>query len=123
MFDSFIASLALPSDFGSFCRRELPDGILGVRAYVDLEVANVGPMISSEDFPCFVNDALDDTVRIVGASVEPQSPLRGALPAGWDPEPKPFMRLQGAAVMHVHEELAQHRGQTEVSREVILVSS
>jgi hypothetical protein len=50
--------------------------------------------------------------------VEPSAPPRGRL----DPEDAdlPLGRTQGGALLHVYEELAQHRGQMEGCRDVIL---
>ena len=50
---------------------------------------------------------------------EPDQPLRGALPAGWESRRDPFVQRQGAALVHVYEELAQHLGQMEVTRDVL----
>ena len=51
------------------------------------------------------------------ADLEPLAPPRGA------PEPEdadlPLARTQGGVLMHVYEELAQHRGQMEVTRDVL----
>jgi hypothetical protein len=37
---------------------------------------------------------------------------------GWDPP-----RTQGEVLLHVHEELVQHLGQLEVTRDVLLARS
>lgn len=51
------------------------------------------------------------------AGLEPLAPPRGR------PEPEdydlPLARTQGGVLMHVYEELAQHRGQMEVTRDVL----
>jgi hypothetical protein len=51
------------------------------------------------------------------ADLEPPAPPRGT------PEPEdanlPLGRTQGGVLMHVYEELAQHRGQMEVTRDVL----
>jgi hypothetical protein len=51
------------------------------------------------------------------AGLEPLAPPRGT------PEPEdaglPLARTQGGVLMHVYEELAQHRGQIEVTRDVL----
>ena len=54
------------------------------------------------------------------AGLEPAAPLRGVP----DPEDDglPLATSQGGALIHIVEELAQHRGQMEVSRDVLLVS-
>ena len=53
------------------------------------------------------------------AGANPAAPPRGTL----DPEDAdlPLGRTQGGALFHVYEELAQHRGQMEVCRDVLLV--
>jgi hypothetical protein len=52
------------------------------------------------------------------ASLEPAAPPRGVPKAG-DAD-LPVARTQGGALMHVYEELAQHRGQMETCRDVLL---
>jgi Protein of unknown function (DUF664) len=51
------------------------------------------------------------------ADMEPLAPPRGT------PEPDdaelPLARTQGGVLIHVYEELAQHRGQVEVTRDVL----
>jgi hypothetical protein len=53
------------------------------------------------------------------AGLQPLAPPRGT------PEPEdadlPLGRTQGGVLMHVYEELAQHRGQMEVTRDVLRV--
>jgi hypothetical protein len=50
--------------------------------------------------------------------VEPDASLRFALPA---PDGDlPFGQRQGAALVHIFEELAQHLGQMEITRDVLL---
>jgi hypothetical protein len=51
------------------------------------------------------------------AGSEPSAPPRGALPAG--DAALPLGRSQGGALLHVYEELAQHRGQLELTRDVL----
>ena len=55
------------------------------------------------------------------ADLEPLAPPRGT------PEPEdadlPLARTQGGVLMHVYEELAQHRGQVEVTRDVLRAAS
>lgn len=55
------------------------------------------------------------------AELEPFAPPRGVLP---DPEDAdlPLGRTQGGALIHIYEELAQHRGQMEGCRDVLLAS-
>jgi hypothetical protein len=54
------------------------------------------------------------------AGLEPLAPPRGT------PEPEdadlPLARTQGGVLVHVYEELAQHRGQMEVTRDVLRVA-
>ena len=52
------------------------------------------------------------------ADVEPTGPPRGSV----EPEDAdvPIGRTQGGALVHVYEELAQHRGQMEGARDVLL---
>jgi hypothetical protein len=52
------------------------------------------------------------------AGLEPFAPLRGT-PAPEDAG-LPMGRTQGGALFHLYEELAQHRGQMEVTRDVLL---
>ncbi|MGH9216324.1 MAG: hypothetical protein ACRDZS_08715, partial [Acidimicrobiales bacterium] len=51
------------------------------------------------------------------ADLEPLAPPRGT------PEPDdvdlPLARTQGGALVHIYEELAQHRGQMDVTRDVL----
>lgn len=61
--------------------------------------------------------AAKEQLRHDVAAAEPAAPLR------FDPPPdylatKPDL-TQGAALLHVYEELAQHRGQLEITRDVI----
>jgi len=52
------------------------------------------------------------------AAADPRASLRGVLPAGFA---GPDRELdQGAALLHVYEELAQHHGQMEILRDSIL---
>jgi Protein of unknown function (DUF664) len=52
---------------------------------------------------------------------EPYSKPRGELNA--KDSASPLGRTQGGVVMHIYEELAQHRGQMEVTRDLILAES
>jgi Protein of unknown function (DUF664) len=52
---------------------------------------------------------------------EPYSEPRGELNA--KDAASPLGRTQGGVVMHIYEELAQHRGQMEVTRDLILAES
>ncbi|HVD04259.1 MAG TPA: DUF664 domain-containing protein [Candidatus Dormibacteraeota bacterium] len=55
------------------------------------------------------------------AQLRPTEPPLGA------PEPRdanlPLGRTQGGALVHIHEELARHRGQMEVTRDVLIAGS
>ena len=53
------------------------------------------------------------------AHVDPFAPPRGDVPA--DDAMRPLGRTQGGALLHVYEELAQHRGQLEVTADVLRV--
>ena len=50
--------------------------------------------------------------------------LEATAPPRGTPDPQdatlPLARTQGGALMHVYEELAQHRGQMEITRDVLL---
>jgi hypothetical protein len=52
------------------------------------------------------------------ANLEPTAPPRGTSDRH-DLE-SPIARTQGGALIHIYEELAQHRGQMEVTRDVLL---
>ncbi len=52
------------------------------------------------------------------ASLEPFAPLRGT-PNAEDAD-LPIARSQGGALIHLYEELAQHHGQIEMCRDVLL---
>jgi hypothetical protein len=54
------------------------------------------------------------------ADLDPAAPLRGT-PAAEDAD-LPLSRTQGGALIHLYEELAQHRGQMEVTRDVLLAA-
>jgi hypothetical protein len=51
------------------------------------------------------------------AGVEPEAPPRRRNPS--DPDDAVFNRTQGGALIHLYEELAQHRGQMEGCRDVL----
>ena len=55
------------------------------------------------------------------ADWDPFAPPRGT-PRPGDVD-QPFGRTQGGALMHVYEELAQHRGQLELTRDVVRAGS
>jgi Protein of unknown function (DUF664) len=52
------------------------------------------------------------------AHADPFAPPRGEVP-GADAA-LPLGRTQGGALLHVYEELAQHRGQLEITRDILL---
>ncbi|HEX6567993.1 MAG TPA: DUF664 domain-containing protein [Acidimicrobiales bacterium] len=52
------------------------------------------------------------------AALDPAAPPRAALPP--DDAVLPIGRTQGGALVHIYEELAQHRGQMEATRDVLL---
>ena len=52
------------------------------------------------------------------AALDPGAPPRAALPP--DDAALPIGRTQGGALVHIYEELAQHRGQMEATRDVLL---
>src|SRR2546421_3170642 len=55
------------------------------------------------------------------AAADPRAPLRATPPAGFG---GPTRELdQGAALMHVYEELAQHHGQMEILRDYLVVAA
>lgn len=69
--------------------------------------------------------ALRDAVRRTGARlVENLAALDSAAPPARPGDPElleyPYGRTQGAVLLHVFHELAQHRGQMEVTRDVLL---
>jgi hypothetical protein len=51
------------------------------------------------------------------ADLDPASPPRGRVGEDWAGEP--MARTCGGALQHIYEELAQHRGQMEVTRDVL----
>jgi hypothetical protein len=51
------------------------------------------------------------------AALEPLAPPRGK-PHSWD-STLPLARTQGGALLHIYEELAQHRGQMEITRDIL----
>ena len=59
-----------------------------------------------------------DQLRQDLANAKPEAPLRGALKS--KDKNVPSATSQGGALIHLYEEIAQHRGQMETSRDVIL---
>ncbi|SFI90164.1 Protein of unknown function [Amycolatopsis sacchari] len=58
-------------------------------------------------------------VRADLAAADPRAPLRQETPEKY--RGTPIGRTQGAALLHVYEELAQHRGHLELTRDVLRV--
>lgn len=54
------------------------------------------------------------------AAATPEAPLRGPSPVKY--RDTPAGRSQGGALQHVYEELAQHHGQLELTRDVVLAA-
>ena len=81
----------------------------------DAEFQASGPVAGLVAAVRTIRQAFGDDV----AGADPAAPPRGTL----DPEDAdlPLGRTQGGALFHVYEELAQHRGQMEVCRDVLLV--
>ena len=61
--------------------------------------------------------AAKDRLRADLAVAEPAAPLRARPPAKY--QDTPAGRSQGGALQHVYEELAQHHGQLELTRDVL----
>ncbi len=67
--------------------------------------------------------ARDQFARDVATVSDGEDPLRGELPPGSaSKDDQPITKNQGVALVHVYEELAQHRGQMEISRDLILTT-
>jgi len=81
----------------------------------DAEFQASGPVADLVAAVRTIRQAFGDDV----AGADPAAPPRGTL----DPEDAdlPLGRTQGGALFHVYEELAQHRGQMEVCRDILLV--
>ncbi|WIX98942.1 DUF664 domain-containing protein [Amycolatopsis mongoliensis] len=61
--------------------------------------------------------AAKDRLRADLAAAEPAEPLRAPAPAKY--ADTPAGRSQGGALQHVYEELAQHHGQLELTRDLL----
>ncbi|NUW40917.1 DinB family protein [Nonomuraea rhodomycinica] len=83
----------------------------------DAEFTSAGPVRPLLDRAAAVRDRLAEDVR----AAEPGGPLRAAPPAAYLGPGREL--TQGAALLHVYEELAQHHGQMEVLRDAILAES
>jgi hypothetical protein len=55
------------------------------------------------------------------AQLEPHAKPRGALRSGHDDHPQ--SKTQGGALIHVYEELAQHLGQLQITRDLLVAGS
>ena len=66
-----------------------------------------------------VND-LKQQLREDTAHVQGEQPLSQTPPAAYNPAPDHQSWTQGAVLMHTFEELAQHHGQMELTRDMIM---
>lgn len=62
--------------------------------------------------------AAKEQLRADLAAADPSAPLRGEVPVKY--RDTPAGRSQGGALQHVYEELAQHHGQLELTRDVLV---
>ena len=76
----------------------------------DAEFTATGPVAELTAATDRLREALADWVARADATAPPANP-----PEGEDPPP----RTQGEVLLHVYEELAQHRGQMEITRDVL----
>ncbi|TQS30824.1 DinB family protein [Microbispora sp. KK1-11] len=83
----------------------------------DAEFAAAGPVGPLLERAAAVRDRLALDVR----AARPAEPLRGTPPAAFLGPAREL--TQGAALLHVYEELAQHHGQMEILRDWILASA
>ena len=100
---------------------------LGVMTYWGGEVVAGRTIERDRDAEFRAAGAVDDLVARVDeartrfradlAGLEPDAPPRG--PVHPEDADLPLGRTQGGAVFHVYEELAQHRGQLEVTADVL----
>lgn len=80
----------------------------------DAEFGSAGPVRPLLDRAAAVRAQLAEDVRCA----EPDAPLRAAPPAAFLGPDREL--TQGAALLHVYEELAQHHGQMEILRDALL---
>lgn len=80
----------------------------------DAELVASGPVADLVTLVREVRDQLDVDL----AAFDPLGPPRGELDP--DDASTPLGATQGGVLLHVYEELAQHRGQMEVTRDVLL---
>lgn len=85
-----------------------------IQRHRDAEFHATGPVGELVDRARRARRQLDDDL----AELEPFAPPRGALPP--EDAALPLGRTQGGALLHLYEELAQHRGQMEGCRDVLL---
>ena len=83
----------------------------------DAEFTARGPVAELSDAVRRTRDRFEDRL----ASLDPLAPP--AKPAGGDYADSPFGRTQGGVLLHVFHELAQHLGQMEVTRDVLLAQA
>ncbi|GIH59693.1 hypothetical protein Msi02_05100 [Microbispora siamensis] len=83
----------------------------------DAEFAAAGPVGPLLERAAAVRDQLAADVR----AARPAEPLRGTPPAAFLGPDREL--TQGAALLHVYEELAQHHGQMEILRDWIAASA
>ncbi|SFW85389.1 DinB family protein [Amycolatopsis australiensis] len=79
----------------------------------DAEFTATGPVAELLDRAA----AAKERLRADVAAAEPAAPLRARPPAKY--ADTPAGRSQGGALQHVYEELAQHHGQLELTRDVL----
>jgi hypothetical protein len=85
----------------------------------DAEFLASGPVV---DLVARVAAARAQLARDV-ATLDAPAPLRGTDDLWPGDEDLPIARTQGGALVHIYEELAQHRGQMEVTRDVLLATT
>ena len=87
-------------------------------------------VIRDRDAEFLATGRVDDLVRRVGLARDQlrsdvaTADMSGALrrPAAIRETDVPYARTQGAALLHIYEELAQHLGHLELSRDIILAA-
>ncbi|WP_027928633.1 mycothiol transferase [Amycolatopsis thermoflava] len=82
----------------------------------EAEFAAAGPIAPLLDRVARVRERLREDV----AAADFDAPPRGEVPDKY--ANTPVGRRQGAALVHVYEELAQHHGQLELTRDILLAS-
>ena len=84
----------------------------------DAEFTATGPVAGLAADTDRVRESLRDWVARADADAEPKNPP----PAPKHHAPDFFLTTQGGILFHVYEELAQHRGQMELTRDVLRAS-